>query len=95
MVNATKEDLIASVAAKALITKVDAARAVDAVINSIQEYAVSNTRLDLRELGIFDTTERAAHVGRNPKTGEQVEIPATRVLKFKTGAKLRRMLNEA
>ena len=84
-----KTELVNSVAEKADITKKDAEKVVSAVFDSIEEALSSGERVQLVGFGTFEVKERAARTGRNPKTGEEIEIPATRVPTFKGGKALR------
>ncbi|GAX89713.1 HU family DNA-binding protein [Effusibacillus lacus] len=84
-----KTDLVNSVAEKSELTKKDAARAVDAVFESIMEALVRGDKVQLIGFGNFETRERAARKGRNPQTGEEIEIAASKVPAFKPGKALR------
>lgn len=84
-----KADLVNSVAEKSELTKKDAARAVDAVFESIMEALVSGDKVQLIGFGNFESRERAARKGRNPQTGEEIEIAATKVPTFKAGKALK------
>ena len=84
-----KTELVNSVAEKADITKKDAEKVVSALFDSIEEALSSGERVQLVGFGTFEVKERAARTGRNPKTGEEIEIPATRVPTFKGGKALR------
>ena len=72
-----KVELIEAVAAKAGITKADAGRAVDATIATITEALVKGDKVPLVGFGTFAISKRAARTGRNPQTGETVEIAAS------------------
>ena len=88
-----KVELIEAVAAKAGITKADAGRAVDATIATITEALVKGDKVPLVGFGTFAVSERAARTGRNPQTGETVEIAARRAVTFKAGAALKDVVN--
>lgn len=62
--------------------------------DAIAERLASGGRVELRGFGAFSTRERAARTGRNPRTGEAVEVPAKRVPYFKAGKEIRSRLNE-
>ena len=79
-----KTDLVNAVAAKGL-TKKDAAVAVDAVFGAIEGALVKGDKVQLIGFGTFETRERAAKEGRNPRTGETIKIAATKVPAFKAG----------
>lgn len=80
-----KAELVAAVAAKTELSKKDAERAVDAVVESIQEALGAGDKVALVGFGTFEVKERAARKGRNPQTGEEIDIAATRVPVFKAG----------
>ena len=84
-----KSELIAEVAAKAEITKKDADAAVTAVIDAITESLKKGDKVQLVGFGSFETKAREARTGRNPKTKEPIEIPATKVPVFKAGKALK------
>lgn len=88
-----KVELIEAVAAKAGITKADAGRAVDATIATITEALVKGDKVPLVGFGTFAVSERAARTGRNPQTGETVQIAARRAVTFKAGAALKDAVN--
>ncbi|WP_422880282.1 HU family DNA-binding protein [Moorella sulfitireducens] len=82
-------DLVASVAEKTDLTKKEAEKVVSAVLASIEEALAQGDKVQLVGFGTFEIKERAARVGRNPRTGEEIEIAATRVPVFKPGKALR------
>ncbi|WP_208974853.1 HU family DNA-binding protein [Moorella stamsii] len=82
-------DLVASVAEKTDLTKKDAEKVVSAVLASIEEALAQGDKVQLVGFGTFEIKERAARIGRNPRTGEEIEIAATRVPVFKAGKALR------
>ncbi|AGK99759.1 HU family DNA-binding protein [Desulfoscipio gibsoniae] len=84
-----KAELIASVAEKSELTKKDAEKAVGAVLASIEEALASGDKVQLVGFGTFEIRERAARKGRNPQTGEEINIAAARVPVFKAGKALR------
>lgn len=84
-----KAELVSSVAEKAEITKKDAEKVVNAVFSSIEDALAKGDKVQLVGFGTFEVRERAARTGRNPKTGEEISIPATRVPSFKPGKSLR------
>lgn len=83
-----KTQLIDAVAAKAGLSKVDAKKALDAVLDSIAEAVKSGDKVALVGFGTFSVSERAARTGRNPQTGATIEIAAKKNVKFKAGAGL-------
>ncbi len=88
-----KNDLIAAVADEAELSKADAGRAVDAVFEAITQALKQSEEVRLVGFGTFDVSERAASEGRNPRTGEKIQIPASRQPKFRPGKGLKDALN--
>ena len=84
-----KADLVAAVAEKAGISKKDSEKAVNAAFDAITEALVAGDKVQLVGFGAFETKERSARVGRNPKTKEEIQIPASRVPAFKAGKALK------
>lgn len=80
-----KSELVAAIAEEAEISKKDAEAAVNAFIKVVTNEVANNGKVQLIGFGTFEVSERAARQGRNPQTGETVEIPATKVPKFKVG----------
>ena len=89
----TKAELVEFIAENADLTKADAARALDAVVEGITEGLKRTGKVALVGFGTFNAKEREAHTGRNPQTGEPVEIAASIVPRFKAGNKLKESLN--
>ncbi len=85
----TKSDLVDSVAAKVGMTKKDSARAVEAVFDTIKEQLKTGDKVQLVGFGSFEVKQREARVGRNPKTMEEIRIPARRVPVFRPGKELK------
>lgn len=67
------------------VTAKDTAIFVDVTIKAIQDAVVAGDKVSIVGFGTFETTERAARMGRNPQTGEDMEIPASKAPKFKAG----------
>jgi DNA-binding protein HU-beta len=88
-----KNDLIASVADSAEISKADATKAVDAVLSSIAKSLKKGDEVRLVGFGTFSVSKRAATEGRNPRTGEKIKIPASKQPKFKAGKALKDAVN--
>lgn len=84
-----KAELISQVAEKTELTKKDAEKAVSAVLATIEEALSRGDKVQLVGFGAFEIRERAARKGRNPQTGEEIEIAAARVPVFKAGKALR------
>ena len=88
-----KNDLVASVADDSGLSKSDAARADDAVFDCITNALKSGGEVRLVGFGTFSITNRKASIGRNPRTGEQIQIPASKQPKFKAGKGLKDSVN--
>ena len=88
-----KNDLITSVAESSGLTKADAGRAVDGVFDSIASELSSGGDVRIVGFGSFSVANRAASTGRNPRTGEEIQIPASKQPKFKAGAPLKSAVN--
>ena len=86
-------DLISSVAESSGLTKADAGRAVDGVFDSIASALASGDDVRIVGFGSFSVANRAASTGRNPRTGEEIQIPASKQPKFKAGAPLKSAVN--
>ncbi|RFA24667.1 hypothetical protein CAI21_20865 [Alkalilimnicola ehrlichii] len=89
-----KTELVNAVADSADITKTQAERAVGCVLASIQESLTRGEEVQLPNLGKFVIGERAARTGRNPQTGETIQIAASRTVQFKASAPLKRAIND-
>ena len=85
----TKTELIAAVAEKTGITKKDAERVVNATFETVTESLVKGDKVQVSGFGIFEVKNREARVGRNPRTKETIEIPATRLPAFKASSTLK------
>ena len=88
-----KNDLISSVAESSGLTKADAGRAVDGVFDTIASALASGDDVRIVGFGSFSVANRAASTGRNPRTGEEIQIPASKQPKFKAGAPLKSAVN--
>ena len=84
-----KTELAAVVAEKTGLSKADAAKAVAATVDAITDALAEGDKVQLVGFGAFETKERGARVGRNPKTKEEIQIPASRVPAFKAGKALK------
>jgi len=90
----TKADLVERVAKDAELTKKDAEQLVEIVFDSIIASLNDGQKIELRGFGSFRVRQRNARSGRNPKTGDPVEIPAKRVAYFKPGKELKELINK-
>ena len=84
-----KTELIAAVAEKAGMTKKDAERAVNAALDTITATLTEGGRVQLSGFGIFEVKEREARTGRNPRTKETIQIPASKAPVFKASSALK------
>lgn len=89
-----KVELTKSVATRTGVTQKDAAVYVDAVIESIKDGMIKDGKVQIVGFGTFEVKERAEREGRNPATNQPMLIPATKVLKFKAGTKLKEEINK-
>ena len=90
----TKAELVEDVARAAELTKKDAERLVEIVFESIIESLNQGEKIELRGFGSFRIRKRNARQGRNPKTGENVSVPAKRIPYFKPSKELKDLVNE-
>ena len=84
-----KSELIDAIASSAELTKADAARALDATVAAVTAALVAGDPVTLVGFGTFSVKKRAARKGRNPKTGEAIDIAASTVPDFKAGKSLK------
>lgn len=84
-----KTELIAEVAKKTGLSKKDAEKAVNATVDAIAETLTAGDKVQLVGFGSFETKQREARMGRNPKTKEPIQIPASKVPVFKAGKALK------
>jgi len=89
----TKSEFIDQVADRAGLSKKDAADAVDAMLETIQDALRRGSDVVFSGFGKFSVSQRAAREGRNPATGEKIKIAASRVPKFTAGAGLKKAVN--
>jgi len=88
-----KSELIDAVAVGADISKASASRAVDAMVEAVTEALKKDDTVNLVGFGTFSVRERAARTGRNPRTGETIEIKAAKIPGFKPGKALKDAVN--
>ncbi len=89
-----KTELIAAVAEKAGISKKDADAAVNTTLDTIVEMVASGDKVQLVGFGTFEPRERSAKTGKNPRTGESIEIPASKIPAFKAGKAFKDIVNQ-
>lgn len=88
-----KAELVAKVAEKAGITKKDAEKAVAGIFAAVQDALVEGGKVQVLGFGTFEVKERAARTGRNPQTGEELQIAASKNPSFKPGKALKEAVN--
>ncbi len=88
----TKTELIDKVSTDAELSKSDAGRAVNAVLDNISKSLKKGDSVTLIGFGTFDVAKRKARKGRNPQTGEAIKIPAMKVPKFRAGKALKELV---
>ncbi|WP_053360886.1 HU family DNA-binding protein [Bacillus sp. FJAT-27251] len=84
-----KSELVSAVSTHAELSKKDAAKAVDALFETISSALANQEKIQVIGFGTFEVRERAARTGRNPQTGEEMPIPASKVPAFKPGKELK------
>ena len=84
-----KAELITAVAEKAGLSKKDSEKAINAAFDTITETLAAGDKVQLVGFGAVEVNERGARIGRNPKTKEEIQIPASRVASFKVGKALK------
>ena len=89
-----KAELIAAVAEKTGLSKKDSEKAINATFDTITLSMEAGEKVQLVGFGAFDVKERGSRMGRNPKTKEEIEIPASRVPVFKAGKALKEALSK-
>ncbi|GAB1786121.1 HU family DNA-binding protein [Priestia megaterium] len=84
-----KTELVDAVATKSELTKQDSKKAVDALFETISNMLAQEEKIQLVGFGTFEIRERAERTGRNPQTGEEMTIPASKAPAFKPGKELK------
>ena len=84
-----KTELVAKIAAETNLSKKDCEKALAAALDAITGALKEGDKVQLVGFGVFDVKERAARVGRNPRTREPIEIPASKIPQFKAGKALK------
>lgn len=91
----TKADLVEGVAASANLSKKESEAIVHVFLDSLVDALRRGDGIELRGFGSFRFRQRGARSGRNPRTGEAVQVPAKRVVYFKMGKELKKLINES
>lgn len=89
-----KTELVEKVAESAGLTKTQADDAVNAFVETIKDVLKDGDKITLKGFGTFEVRERAARTGRNPRTGEMVEIAASKTPAFKASSALKKEINK-
>lgn len=89
----TKAELIVNVAEKAGLDRRKAEKAVGAFVDTVVQALVEGDKVQIIGFGTFENRERSARTGRNPRTGEKIEIPASKLPSFKAGKALKEAVN--
>ena len=90
----TKADLVEKIAVQVELSKKDSEIVVNTVFRSIIDALTDGDKVELRGFGSFRTRKRQSRTGRNPKTGDKVEVPEKKVPFFKPGKNLKKLVNE-
>ena len=91
----TKADLIDEVSRLAELTRKDSEVIVETIFDSVVRSLRAGDKIEIRGFGSFRTRQRRPRVGRNPKTGERVEVPAKKIPFFKPSKELKDLVNDA
>jgi integration host factor subunit beta len=90
----TKADLIDEVSRVVEITRKDSEVIVDSIFDSVVKSLKAGEKIEIRGFGSFRTRQRQSRIGRNPKTGERVEVPSKRIPYFKPSKELKDLVND-
>ena len=90
----TKSEIVAYVSEKTGLKKIEAERAVNAVVDALTEAFKKGERVAIPGLGVFSVKQRKARKGINPKTGDEIIIPEKRTVAFRTAKSLTLILNK-
>lgn len=88
-----KGDLVEKISEVAGLTKKDSEAAINAFVDTIQEALKKGEKVAIAGFGTFDVSTRKARTGRNPQTGEEIKIAASKAPKFKAGKSFKEMMN--
>lgn len=84
----TKKEMIQQIAEKVGVPRIHVQEVIQGVFDGITDNLVQKGRIELRNFGVFEVRERKPRIGRNPRTGEKVEVPAKLVVRFQAGLEL-------
>ena len=88
----TKRELVIRVANKLGMTQSDVAKIIEGAFETISQQLAQGQRWELRDFGVFEVKTRASRIGRNPRTGAQVPVPARRVVTYRPGKKMKELI---
>ena len=88
-----KEELVQEISKKAGVTQKEAVEVLNALIETVQKSVAKGKKVTLVGFGTFERRDRAARVGRNPQTGKELKIPATKVPAFSAGKRFKTVVN--
>jgi nucleoid DNA-binding protein len=88
----TKREIVIRVASQLGMTQSDVAKIIEGAFETIARSLAEGHRWELRDFGVFEVQTRASRIGRNPRTGVQVSVPALRVVTYRPGKKLREVI---
>ena len=91
----TKRELVRQIATELNIDQVTARKIVQRTLDSVLEAVAKSGRVELRNFGVFEIKRRAARKARNPKTNEEVFVPAKNVLSFQPGKNVAKMISKS
>lgn len=91
----TKRELVIRVANMFGMTQSDVAKIIEGTFDTISQTLAEGQRWELRDFGVFEVKTRAARIGRNPRTGDQVPVPERRVVTFRPGKKMKELIAAA
>lgn len=89
----TKRELVIQVANRLGVTQSDVAKILEAAFETISTTLAEGNRWELRDFGVFEVKTRASRIGRNPRTGDQVPVPARRVVTFRPGKRMKELVS--
>jgi integration host factor alpha subunit len=92
-VTMTKRELVINVSNKLGVTQSEVAKVIETTFETISEALAEGKRWELRDFGVFEVKTRASRIGRNPRTGDQVPVPARRVVTFRPGKKMKELVS--
>jgi DNA-binding protein HU-beta len=90
-----KSQLVDAIASGSGLTKAEASKVLETFTSTVTDVLKSGEKIEITGFGTFDTTNRSSRIGRNPQTGEALQIKASRVAKFKAGKNLKEAVQEA